>query len=48
MYSCRKGVSVVETIAEFYSAPLSNIPDIESSDTEMVYSNLPTKSVWKI
>jgi hypothetical protein len=48
MYSCRKGISVVETIAEPYSTPLSDIPVIELGDTEMVDSNLPTKSVWKI
>ena len=48
MYSSRKGLTVEETIAEVYSDPLSDISDIESSDTETVDSNLPTKSVWKI
>jgi hypothetical protein len=47
MYSCRKGFTIKETIAELYSGPLSDISDIELSDTETVDSNLPTKSMWK-
>jgi hypothetical protein len=43
MYSGRKNLTVAETIAELYSDPLSDISDIESSDTEIVYSNLPTQ-----
>jgi hypothetical protein len=48
MYSSRKGLTGEETIAEFYSDPLSDISDVELSDTEMVDSSLPTTSVWKI
>jgi hypothetical protein len=44
MYSRRKCLTVEETIAELYSDPLSDISDSESRDTEMVDSNLPTKS----
>jgi hypothetical protein len=40
-------LTVEETIAELYSDPLPDISDSESSDTETVDSNLPTKSVWK-
>jgi hypothetical protein len=43
----RKCLTVVETEPELYSDPLSNIYNSESSDTEMVDTNLPTKSVWK-
>jgi hypothetical protein len=34
-------------MAELYLDPLSDISDIELSDTETGDSNLPTKSVWK-
>jgi hypothetical protein len=47
MCSGRKCLTVVETIAELYSDPLSDISDSESSDTGTVDSNLPTKSAWK-
>jgi hypothetical protein len=47
MYSRRKCLTVEETIAELYSDPLSDTFNSESSDTETVDNNLPTKSVWK-
>jgi hypothetical protein len=45
MYSRRKGLTVEETITELYSDTLSDIYDIESSDSETADRDLPTKSV---
>jgi hypothetical protein len=45
MYSNRNGVIVDDTIAEMYSDPLSEISNLESSDTEIVDRNLPMTSV---
>jgi hypothetical protein len=39
---------VEETIAELQSDLLSDIPDLELSNAEMVGSILPTTSVWKL
>ena len=47
MHSCRKGLTVKETIVELYSDPFSNVSDLESSDAETVDSSLPTTSVRK-
>jgi hypothetical protein len=46
MYSSRKNQIVEETIAELYSDSLSDISDLESSNTETVGSNLPNTIVW--
>jgi hypothetical protein len=47
MYSSRKGLTVEKTMEELYSDLLSDISGIESSDTETVDSNLPTKMCRK-
>jgi len=46
MYSNGNSVIVDDNIVEIHSDPLSNISNLESSDTEIADRNLPT-SVWR-
>ena len=47
MHSNRKGLTVEESTAEFYSDPFSDVSDLKSSDGEMTDNCLPTTSVQK-
>jgi hypothetical protein len=47
MYSNGNSVIVDDTIVEIHSDPLSDISNLESSDTEIADRNLPTTSVWR-
>jgi hypothetical protein len=42
-----KGLTLAETKAKLHSDNFSDISVLESSDTELVDSNLPLTGVWK-
>jgi hypothetical protein len=46
MYSSRKGLTVEGTMQNLVGS-VADISDTESNVSEMAYTNLPTKSVWK-